>query len=171
MAEAAIRVRWAEAGDAASIARLLNALNVYVGCEDGVFSEAQVLDHFFGARQVVSVLLAEVEGQGEGEGEAGGEVIGIATLVDFYNSDRAAFCLWLNDLYVEEAWRASGAGRKLMAASAKEALARGGESLWWGVLDENRGAIAFYDRLGAKSDEAHILELEEEPLRRLAAEA
>jgi hypothetical protein len=39
------------------------------------------------------------------------------------------------------------------------------------VLDENRGAIAFYDRLGAKSDEAHILELEEEPLRSLAAEA
>jgi GNAT superfamily N-acetyltransferase len=160
-----VSVRWAEAGDAASIARLLNALNVYVGCEDGIFTEDKVLDHFFGERKVVSVLLAEAEGEG------GGEVIGIATLVDFYNSDRAAFCLWLNDLYVEEAWRSSGAGRKLIAASAKEALARGGDSLWWGVLDENRGAIAFYDRLGAKSDEAHILELEEEPLRSLAAEA
>ncbi len=161
MPDQRVSVRWAEAGDAAAIARLLNALNVYVGCEDGIFTEAKVLDHFFGERKVVSVLLAE----------AGGEVIGIATLVDFYNSDRAAFCLWLNDLYVEEAWRSSGAGRKLMAASAKEALARGGDSLWWGVLDENRGAIAFYDRLGAKSDEAHILELEEEPLRSLAAEA
>ena len=156
-----ILVRWAGPGDAASIARLLNALNVHVGCEDGLFSEAQVLDHFFGQRRVVTVLLAE----------AAGGTVGLATLIDFYNSDRAAFSLWLNDLYVEEAWRSSGAGRGLMAAADKEALARGGESLWWGVLDENRRAIAFYDRLGAKNDEAHILELEESALKRLAAEA
>ncbi|MEJ1996245.1 MAG: GNAT family N-acetyltransferase [Limibacillus sp.] len=156
-----IVVRWAGPGDAAAIARMLNALNVYVGCEDGLFSEAQVLDHFFGERRVVSVLLAEAEGRS----------VGLATLIDFYNSDRATFSLWLNDLYVEEAWRSSGAGRKLMAAAAKEALARGGDSLWWGVLDENRRAIAFYDRLGASKDEAHILELEEASLRQLAAEA
>lgn len=156
-----IVVRWAGPGDAAAIARMLNALNVYVGCEDGLFSEAQVLDHFFGERRVVSVLLAEAEGRS----------VGLATLIDFYNSDRATFSLWLNDLYVEEAWRSSGAGRKLMAAAAKEALARGGDSLWWGVLDENRRAIAFYDRLGATKDEAHILELEEASLRQLAAEA
>lgn len=156
-----IVVRWAGPGDAAAIARMLNALNVYVGCEDGLFSEAQVLDHFFGERRVVSVLLAEAEGRSAG----------LATLIDFYNSDRATFSLWLNDLYVEEAWRSSGAGRKLMAAAAKEALARGGDSLWWGVLDENRRAIAFYDRLGATKDEAHILELEEASLRQLAAEA
>ncbi|MEJ2027822.1 MAG: GNAT family N-acetyltransferase [Limibacillus sp.] len=123
-----IVVRWAGPGDAAAIARMLNALNVYVGCEDGLFSEAQVLDHFFGERRVVSVLLAEAEGRS----------VGLATLIDFYNSDRPTFSLWLNDLYVEEAWRSSGAGRKLMAAAAKEALARGGDSLWWGVLDENR---------------------------------
>ena len=120
-----------------------------------------MLDHFFGERRVVSVLLAEAEGRS----------VGLATLIDFYNSDRATFSLWLNDLYVEEAWRSSGAGRKLMAAAAKEALARGGDSLWWGVLDENRRAIAFYDRLGATKDEAHILELEEASLRQLAAEA
>ena len=156
-----IVVRWAGPGDAAAIARMLNALNVYVGCEDGLFSEAQVLDHFFGERRVVSVLLAEAEGRS----------VGLATLIDFYNSDRATFSLWLNDLYVEEAWRSSGAGRKLMAAAAREALARGGDSLWWGVLDENRRAIAFYDRLGATKDEAHILELEGASLRQLAAEA
>ena len=156
-----IVVRWAGPGDAAAIARMLNALNVYVGCEDGLFREAQVLDHFFGERRVVSVLLAEAEGRS----------VGLATLIDFYNSDRATFSLWLNDLYVEEAWRSNGAGRKLMAAAAKKALARGGDSLWWGVLDENRRAIAFYDRLGATKDEAHILELEEASLRQLAAEA
>ena len=157
-----LSVRWAGPGDAAAIARLLNALNVAVGCEDGHFHEAQVLDHFFGERRVVSVLLVQ---------PAESEPVGIATLIDVYNSDRATFALWLNDLYVDPEWRGSGAARKLMAAAAKETFARGGDSLWWGVLDENARAIAFYEGLGAESDEAHILGLDEAPLRRLAAEA
>jgi GNAT superfamily N-acetyltransferase len=161
LARADIAVRWAEPRDAGAIARLLNALNRYVGVEEQPFNEAQVREHFFGARRVVTVLLAE----------AAGEVAGIATLIDFYNSDRAAFALWLNDLYVEEAWWGAGVAQSLMAACAKEALARGAESLWWGVMDENARAIAFYRKLGATDDEAHILELNGPALSRLAGEA
>ena len=100
----------------------------------------------------------------------GGNPGGYAMLTDTFNSERAAPGLWLVDLYVRAEARRGGVAQKLMAAVAAEAKARGAESVWWGVRNTNEKAIAFYKAVGAKDDDARILELDGADLTRLAAE-
>ena len=154
-----VSIRKAQAGDAATIARLANALCLYHGQSGETFSEAGVLADGFGPDPAFAVLLAE------GDGEA----LGYALYGETYNTDLAARGLWLHDIYVVEPRRGEGVGRKLMAAVAAEAVARGLPSVWWGVLSSNESARAAYAAMGARDEEARIIELDGEALWRLAA--
>jgi len=58
--------------------------------------------------------------------------------------------MWLEDLYVEERHRGSGAGRALLTAVARLAIARGCRRMGWVVLDWNAPTIRFYERMGAQ---------------------
>lgn len=51
-----------------------------------------------------------------------------------------------------EAARGTGAGKRLLAEVAAIARGRGCHHVAWAVLDWNRAAIEFYERLGAKPD-------------------
>lgn len=157
---AATTIRPARPSDAAEIAALANALSEAEGVPP-LFTEAKVLADGFGARPAFSVLLAERKGR----------PVGYALFHDFYNTERAARGLWLGDLFVLEEARRAGVGRRLVAAVAAEAVRRGAASLWWGVLSSNRDARAFYAALGAKDDDARILELDGDALISLSAEA
>ncbi len=152
-------IRPAARADAAVIAGLANRLSRHEGYPEA-FTEAKVRRDLFGDRPAASVLLAERDGV----------VVGYALYYDCYNTDIAARGLWLGDLYVVEAARGGGIGRALMAAMAAAAVDRGAESLWWGVRSANAGARAFYAGLGARDDDARILELDRAALARLAAE-
>ena len=160
MATAMVTVRKARPGDAAEIARLTNLLSVHEGLGGDVFSEAQVLRDGFGERPAFQALIAERDGQ----------AIGYALFIDGYNSDIAARAVWLNDVFVEETARGQGVGRRLMAAVASLAVERGARSVWWGVHSANRRARRFYAGLGAKDDDARILEIIDEALLALANE-
>ena len=72
----------------------------------------------------------------------------IAIFYEGINSFRARPFLFLEDLVVTEAARGRGVGEALMAAVAREAVARGAVRLEWSVLDWNEGALRFYERLG-----------------------
>ena len=67
-----------------------------------------------------------------------------------FGSFRSRWRLWLEDLYVEPEARGSGAGLALMAELARITRAGGYFSLDWEVLDWNRSALDFYDRLGGR---------------------
>ena len=58
--------------------------------------------------------------------------------------------IYLEDLYVKEAYRGRGAGRALLRELARLALARGCGRLEWACLDWNRPSIDFYLSLGAR---------------------
>lgn len=155
-----LTVRPATPADAAIVADLANALDAE---HDGVlpFTPEIVLRDGFGDRPRFSVLLAEDMG--------GAGVVGYALFTDTYNSYRAAPGLWLMDLYVTPAGRSLGTGRALMAALGREALARGAESIWLPVRDDNLRAIAFYERLGSFDDQLKVLEFNgPEALERLS---
>ena len=57
--------------------------------------------------------------------ERDGRIVGYALYHPTYSSFRTNPRLWLEDLYVEPAARGSGAGEALLAALARDALARG----------------------------------------------
>jgi GNAT superfamily N-acetyltransferase len=82
--------------------------------------------------------------------ERGGRLVGYALYYPVFGSFRARWRLWLEDLYVEPEARGSGAGVALMAELARITREGGYFSLDWEVLDWNRGALDFYDRLGGR---------------------
>ena len=156
---ASVTIRKAIAADAAAIARLANLFGKLEGEADDIFSAAIVLRDGFGPKPAFEVLLAEQDGR----------AAGYALFDEFYNSEIPGRGIWLSDLFVDPDLRGQGLGKRLMAAVASEAVARGCVSLWWGVRNRNAKARAFYETLGVKDDDARILELNEDALERVAA--
>ena len=78
-----------------------------------------------------------------------GEPAGFALFFPVYSTWRARWGLYLEDLFVRPAFRGQGHGFALLQAVAAEAVRRGAHRLDWVVLDWNRLAIDFYERLGA----------------------
>ncbi|HEX8299696.1 MAG TPA: GNAT family N-acetyltransferase [Rubricoccaceae bacterium] len=95
----------------------------------------------------LDVLLAFPDGTPPGApGEA---AVGFALFFPVFSTFRAAWGLYLEDLFVRPEHRGTGVGIALLRAVAQEAVRRGAGRLDWVVLDWNRPAIDFYRRLGA----------------------
>jgi GNAT superfamily N-acetyltransferase len=73
--------------------------------------------------------------------------------------------LWLDDLFIDPAFRSRGIGKALMAYLADVALQNQCGRFEWMVLDWNESAIGFYERLGANIlSDWHICRLDETQL-------
>lgn len=102
--------------------------------------------------------------------DRGGAVVGIALWFLNYNFGSGRPGLYLEDLFIEEPARSSGAGRVLMQALAAEAVARGCARMDWLVLTANERGKRFYASVGAHhSDEWEPWRLDEDALMALAA--
>jgi GNAT superfamily N-acetyltransferase len=88
----------------------------------------------------VSALLAEI----------GTAAVGYAFYFETYSSFLARPTLYLEDIFVRPEFRGRKAGIALFQFLVREALDRGCGRMEWVVLDWNRAAIEFYERLGAK---------------------
>ncbi|CBX99062.1 similar to GCN5-related N-acetyltransferase [Plenodomus lingam JN3] len=81
--------------------------------------------------------------------------------------------IYLEDLFVKEAYRKKGYGKALLQALAREVLKVGGKRLEWSCLDWNEPSLQFYQSeiIGAKKKTAWIgLRVEGEALGKLAGE-
>ena len=87
----------------------------------------------------------------------GGRLVGYALYHFTWSSFRTNQRMWLEDLFVQEAARGTGAGEALMRAFAADALARGCHRVDWHVLEWNP-ARAFYERLGARRSDDGMLQ-------------
>ena len=97
-----------------------------------------------------------------------GRLVGYALYHFTYSSFRTNARMWLEDLFVEESARGTGAGEALMRAFVADALAHGCHRVDWHVLDWN-AARAFYERLGARRSDDGMLQygLDAAAMRRL----
>ncbi len=154
-------IRQAAADDCEAVAAMLNDMNRLHGLPDDLFNAEGLRADGFAERPVFDLFVAEKAGR----------LVGYTLFVDFYDTDLAARGVWLTDVYVEAVARGAGIGRALIAAVAREAKARGGRSVWWGVDASNSGARALYARLGARDEDARILQLDSTAFDDLAAEA
>ena len=102
--------------------------------------------------------------------EVDGTVEGSAVFSEGIGSSfRARPMLFLEDLAVSESVRSRGVGAALMAALAREGVARKALRLEWAVLDWNVDAMRFYRRLGAGPRRDWVqYTLDEEGMKRLA---
>jgi GNAT superfamily N-acetyltransferase len=137
----AIQIRSATASDADAWLSLIDALADYEKLErpDAAARQRLLLDAF-GEKPRTEVYLAEAEGS----------VVGYAITLFTYSSFLALPTLYLEDLFVLESHRGQGAGYRLFTHCVEEAHRRGCGRMEWQVLDWNRLAIDFYERLGAR---------------------
>lgn len=102
--------------------------------------------------------------------EEGGRTVGFALWFLTFSTWRGTHGIYLEDLYVRPQHRGGGHGVALMRELAGICAERGYQRLEWSVLTWNEPSIAFYDRLGAVSqDDWYRYRLADEPLERLAA--
>lgn len=122
------------------IFQLIQALAAYEKLSHAVTGTEEALrQHLFSDRPYAQVLLAETTT----------ETIGYALFFPTYSTFLTRPGLWLEDLFVLPAYRRQGVGTALLKAVARLARDRDYGRIEWSVLDWNREAIQFYERLGA----------------------
>ena len=131
-------IRPATPADVPSIAMLIRDLAVYEKLPEWV-DEPRLREHLFGPRPYCEVLIAE---------DAGAPV-GFALFFHNYSTFRCRPGLYLEDLFVEPAYRGRGHGKALLRALAKLAVERDCARVEWMVLDWNEPSMRFYKSLGA----------------------
>jgi GNAT superfamily N-acetyltransferase len=127
-----LTIRPMATGDAAAVAQMARELAAAVYDPDPV-RDGRGVERWF------DCLVAEVDGR----------LIGYAMVCRGFEAHIGKRRLWLSDLYVRTDARRTGAGRALMLAIARLAMAQGCEAVYWDLWQLNREGKAFYESLGA----------------------
>jgi GNAT superfamily N-acetyltransferase len=155
-------IRPGEKPDVPVIAELIRGLARFERLEDQVtMTEEKLTRSLFGDRPYAETLIAEDDGK----------PVGFALFFHNFSTFLGRPGLYLEDLFVLPDGRGKGVGRKLLERLAQVAVERDCGRLEWAVLDWNKDAIRFYERLGARPNEDWTTyRLTGEPLRALAGQ-
>jgi len=130
--------------------------HLFTGTADGL------ADALFGARPAAEALVAEDDGR----------IVGYALFFHNYSTFLSRRGLYLEDLYVQPSQRGTGLGTAMLRALAAIAVERGCARFEWTVLDWNKPAIGFYEKLGASVlPDWRVVRMAGEALEKLAAPA
>ena len=151
-------IRAAAVGDVPLLLRFFRELAEFERQPNAVIlKEETLIKDGFGSQPKFRGLIAEWEGQ----------AIGYALFFDFYSSWKGPG-IFLEDLFVREAFRSRGIGRALLSEVARIARQEGSFGIRWEVLSWNESAIKFYKSLGCEFfDEWRQVLLEADALNRL----
>lgn len=136
-----IVIRQATEDDAGQILEFITDLARYEKAEDQVLATVGTIKKtIFSEGSIAHALMCEKDGA----------AIGFAVYFFNYSTWQGKKGLYLEDLYVSEKARGSGAGKALMKRLAQIAVENDCGRFEWSVLDWNAPAIAVYEALGAK---------------------
>ena len=135
-----LSIRAATVNDVALLKDFIYELAEYEREQDQVvITEADLVRDGFGPQPKFRALIAEWDGR----------AAGYALFFGFYSTWEGRPGLFLEDLFVRQAFRGKGIGRALLAKVAGIARSENCYGVRWEVLDWNQPAIDFYKRLGA----------------------
>jgi GNAT superfamily N-acetyltransferase len=154
-----IEIRAANRGDVPIIAEFIRKLAEYERLADEVaLSEEQLEETLFGERKFGEVLLAYVEGS----------PVGFAIYYFGYSTFLAQPVFYLEDLFVLDAFRRKGVGKRLFGELLEIARKERCGRFEWSVLDWNQSAIDFYESIGARAQKEWVrYRLEEKQIKGL----
>ena len=155
----AISIRPATPHDVPLVLEFIRELARYERLEHEVSATAAALgEALFGERRYAEVVFACSDGK----------PLGFALFFHNFSTFKGQPGIYLEDLFVRPEARGQGIGRKLLVHLAGIAMERRCARLEWAVLNWNRPAIGFYERLGARLRREWILtRLTGAPLRSL----
>lgn len=148
MIQPAISIRPATLADVPAILGFIKELAEYERApNDVVATETDLVRDLFGDRPCCEAIMGLVRETHDGLDVARG----FALFFHNYSTWRGHKGLYLEDLYVQPAFRGVGLGRALFARVAQIAVERNCPRLEWNVLDWNEPALGFYRALGAEA--------------------
>ncbi len=136
-----IHIRPVKRGDEETFLSLIDALANYEKLKRPTkAARARLVHDGFGKRKRYSAFLAFAEKK----------AVGYAIIFETYSSFLALPTLYLEDIFILPEYRSYGIGKKLFQRCLREAKSRGCGRMEWVVLDWNKNAIRFYEKLGAR---------------------
>ena len=136
-----VKIRQAEPEDVPGILKMVAELAEFENLTDQlVATEKDYEESLFGPVPVAEALVAEDDGA----------LIGYAIFFSTFSTFIGKAGIWLEDLYVREAFRPQGVGKSLLKALGKMAQERGAGRYEWCVLDWNQNAIDLYQQVGGE---------------------
>jgi len=135
------RIRLARPGDEADIVAMIYELAEFEHAADQcTVTESRITAALFGDDAVGYCHIAEVDGK----------AAAVALWFRNFSTWDGVAGIYLEDLFVRDAFRRRGLARALLATLARECVDNGYSRLSWAVLDWNVNAIALYDLVGGK---------------------
>ena len=156
-------IRLAREADAPTVLAFIKDLAAFEQLSEEVTAtEADLRRWLFGEDRVGETIMAEL----------GGRPVGYAMYFRSFSTFLGKPGIYVEDLFVEEAFRSLGIGRRMLAYLAREAVDRGYGRLEWTALNWNQRAIRLYLQVGAMAeDEWTGYRLTGAPLHALAQES
>ena len=137
-------IREAKQSDVPVILRLLSDFAAFENLSEFLtITEADLSEAMFGESSFVEGLVCDVDG----------EIGGFAIFYPRFSSFRGQRGYYLEDIYIDGAYRGRGLGERLLKEIARRGKARGFERVDFQVLEWNFAAIEFYKALGAVLDD------------------
>ena len=135
-----ITIRTATRNDCIDLAALIRELAQFEHLEQEVSADARTLEQsLFDGPPRAFALMAE----------AGGKTAGFCLYFYNFSTFLGRPGLYIEDIFIRPAFRKQGIGKRFFTQLAEIARKnRCGRMEWW-VLDWNKSAIEFYERLGA----------------------
>ncbi len=128
-------------GDEKKFLSLVNALADYEKLErPNALARKRLIIDGFGKRKRFKGFLALMNEK----------AVGYAIIFETYSSFLALPTLYLEDIFILPQFRSKGIGMKLFKRCLLEAVKRGCGRMEWVVLDWNKNAIRFYEKLKAR---------------------
>lgn len=141
-----IIIRQGTAEDLPAVLQLIKELAAY---EKAPYEVTLTLEDMyndgFGEKPLFELIVADSEGS----------IQGMALYFYSYSTWKGR-CIYLEDIVVKENARRQGIGSKLFKALISKAKDFGAQRLQWQVLDWNRSAIDFYEKINAELDPTWI---------------
>ena len=135
-----VHIRHIKKGDEDTFLSLIDALADYEKLKRPTkAAHARLVNDGFGKRKRYSAFLAFAEKK----------AVGYAIIFETYSSFLALPTLYLEDIFILPEYRSYGIGKKLFQRCLREAKSRSCGRMEWVVLDWNKNAIRFYEKLGA----------------------
>lgn len=133
-------IRAAAESDVPVILAFVKKLAAYERLSHEVTATEELLrENLFGERPTAEVAIGYFEGR----------PVGFVLFFHNYSTFLARPGLYIEDLFVDEAYRRRGFGRALLLYVARLAGERQCGRVEWAVLDWNQPAVNFYKKLGA----------------------
>ena len=143
-----LAIRWAVEADVPLILGFIRELAEYEKLSpEVVTNEATLKRTLFGAVKYAEVLI----------GDRNQKPVSFALFFHNFSSFKGKPGIYLEDLFVKSGFRSLGVGKLMLARLAQIAEERDCVRFEWSVLDWNEPALKFYNKLGAKPQNAWIV--------------